>query len=178
VPIARLLLIAFIAGGCTTAAVSSSPSATSTVSIEPTATPEPTPKPPPTLKQLGRMYVSAAKPFNKRLCTWNTRFEGKYVTWDVQRDAQARLAPAYREWADRMREIPWTHEVRKEAEAVIRFAALEEATLRQIADIEDSATFYELLARYTKLNIKGSGAANVLRGALGIESVSGDACRT
>jgi hypothetical protein len=123
------------------------------------------------------MYLAAVRPFNKRLCNYNERWVGtSYAEWEALGRANVKLATAYRNWADALREIPWTREMRRDAQELIRAIGMNEAALLASGRASTLAEYADLQARADRINQRASGLANVLRGALGIPSVSGDAC--
>jgi hypothetical protein len=123
------------------------------------------------------MYLAAVRPFNKRLCNYNQRWGGtSYAEWQSLAAANVKLAHAFRTWADDLRAIPWTKEVRTEAEDLIRVVALSESALLGSGNAISVADYAQQQNQIDKLGSRESGLANGLRGALGIASVSRDVC--
>jgi hypothetical protein len=129
------------------------------------------------LKQQGRLYALSDRPFYRRLCLFNTRW-GRAADWAAKAPAIGRLAGAYRAWADELREIPWTPEVKREVDRLVRNLAAQEAAMRAEAAATNGATFRRLDRIAYKLGVRVSQTANAVRGALRIRSIGGDACDT
>ena len=87
-----------------------------------------------------------------------------------------RLAGVHRHWADELRKIAWTREVRSDIKRLVRNLAAQEAAMRAEAAASSPVTFWRVNRQVYKLNVKGAQLANAVRGTLGLESIGGDAC--
>jgi hypothetical protein len=145
-------------------------------SIYPTAISTPTVAPNPSLKPLGRLYLRAARPYNRQLCSFNTRFVGTSPSLPEIKPAVLELAASLHRFVERLRAIDWNDDVQDEISALIAAGSKQETILRDMAAADSEADFYALDARRGDANLEATAAANHVRGALGIESMGGDPC--
>jgi hypothetical protein len=130
----------------------------------------------PTPNPLGRLYLRSARPYNRQLCSFNARFAGTSPSLSEIQPAVLDLAASLQRFVDRLRAIDWNNSVQDEINALIAAGSKQETILRGMATADSEADFYALDAQRSDVNIKATAAANLVRGALGIESMGGDPC--
>lgn len=138
----------------------------------PTVTPEPTPD----LAALGQTYLDAAHAANEVKCVVRPVLTDPNATADELRAAAGQLADAYRIFADALRSTVWPPPIDEDARALIAALAAAESHLRTA----HAATSYEDVVANLRAggdsSAEASEAANLLRGDLGLSSVTGDPC--
>ena len=176
VPIVRLALVAIVLVGCSSQIAFSAPGVPiASTSVPATPSVSPTPAPELTLLEQGRLYLAIDRPYYRRLCSFNTRWAGR-TDWTAMASAIDRLASVHRMWADELRKIAWTREVRSDIKRLVRNLAAQEAAMRAEAAASNRVTFWRVNRQVYKLNVRGAQMANAVRGTLGLESIGGDAC--
>jgi hypothetical protein len=168
----KVTLMAVLLAGC--ASDTSTPLATP--SIYPTCVPTSPVAPNLAPTPLGRLYLRAARPYNRQLCSFNTRFSGTSPSLSEIQPAVLELAASLHQFVDRLRVIDWNHDLDDEINALIAAGAKQETILRGMATADSEAAFYALDARRGDANVEATAAANLVRSALGIESMGGDPC--
>jgi hypothetical protein len=164
----KVTLMAVLLAGCANDA--STPVATP--SIGPTGVPTPSSTPNP----LGRRYLSVTRPYNRQLCSFNTRFAGTSPSLSEIQPAVLDLATSLHRFLDRLRAIDWNDDLQGEINALIAAGSKQETILRSMATADSDADFYALDARRNDANVEATDAANRVRDALGIGSMGGDPC--
>jgi hypothetical protein len=164
----KLTLMAMLLAGC--AGDTTTPMAT--VSIYPTAIPSPSGTPNP----LGRFYLRATRPYNRQLCSFNTRFAGTSPSLSEIQPAVQELAASLHRFVDRLRDKDWDPDVQDEINALIAAGSKQETILHGMATADSEADFYAVEAQRGDASLEATAAANLVRRALGIESMRGDPC--
>jgi hypothetical protein len=168
----KVTLIAALLAAC--ASDTNTPLATP--SIYPTAVPTPSLTPSSKPNPLGRLYLRAARPYNRELCSFNARFTGTSPSMSEIQPAVLVLAASLQRFVDRLRAIEWNLDLQDEVNALIAAGSDQETILRGMAAADSEADFYRLDAQRGDANVEATAAANLVRGALGIESMGGDPC--
>lgn len=166
-----LLLAALMLVGCSEAAAPSPPEPTPS----PTAmqTPTSTPVPTPDLAAIGAMYLALVTPANAAGCEYNKVIGDQSATLAELKEASAILAPTVRTWTDGLRAISWPPEIQADAQDLIKELAGEEAAVLAAAGATSLQAFNTAFDDVSAANVRSVSAANLLRGDLGLPSVSG-----
>ena len=157
---------------CTLAAESSSVTSSPSLGPTPTTTPEPAPD----LAALGQTYLDAAQPANEAKCAVRPVLDDPNATAEELRGAAGQLADAYRAFADALRATVWPSPVDEDVRALIAALAATESHLRTA---QSATTVEDIAANFNaggESNSQASEAANLVRGDLGLPSVTGDPC--
>ena len=174
--ILRVVLAATVLVGCAAQISYSTAHVVPIASASAPVIPSPSPTPVElTQAEQGRLYLASVHVFNKRLCSFDTRWAGR-TDWNAMASAIDRLAGVHRTWADELRKIAWTRDVRSDIKRLVRNLAAQEAAMRAEAAASNRVTFWRVNKQVYKLNVRGAQMANAVRFTLGLESIGGDAC--
>jgi hypothetical protein len=138
-----------------------------------TASPKTQPTPRPTsLEALGAAYTKIAKTANAVSCKATAVFSNASSTVAQLKQAAATLAKAIRVAADGMRKLPWPPDIEPDAKALIKVEAATEAAYLAVSQETTRDAVITALNEAYEVSKAAPAAANLLRGDLGISSVS------
>jgi hypothetical protein len=152
-------------------------SATLTPVVTPSTSPvtspstSPTAKPQLTSRQLIGMYLNAAQPINEFTCRFFKR-HGTATDMATWMGFAVTYAGQIHAFADRLDAIDWNRKSRGEARLLVEELAAQEDGYRYAAGKRYPDPFWKALRATDALDANVTQAANVLRAALGMKSVS------
>jgi hypothetical protein len=176
--ILRVVLAATVLVGCAAQISYSTAHVVPIASASAPVIPSPSPTPVElTQAEQGRLYLASVHVFNRRLCSFDTRWAGR-TEWEARARAIDKLANSYRRWADVLRDIAWTGPAKDDVSDLVRNLAAQEAAMRSQAAASDKTSFWHIDRMVERLTVKVVEMDNAVRGSLGTVSVGGDPCES
>jgi hypothetical protein len=122
---------------------------------------------------LGQAYLAAVAVFNDAGCLYNGVVGSPQARIEELQAAASRQADASRVFADALRAIPFPPPLDEPARSVIESTASAESYLRSAAAATDYDEVVTHINNAFTAYTEGAAASNLLRGDLGLPSVSG-----